>query len=70
MQKIKFVMILSILIIFFIGCSSKEQFNPLGRSLGGVNDIDPLKIGKNPTPPAKQKAPILVEGEKFPAIPL
>ncbi|EAK0445941.1 cytolethal distending toxin subunit A [Campylobacter lari] len=70
MQKIKFVMILSILIAFFIGCSSKEQFNPLGRSLGAVNDSDPLSIGKNPTPPAKQKAPILVEGEKFPAIPL
>ncbi|MCV3453817.1 RICIN domain-containing protein [Campylobacter sp. FU_520] len=70
MQKIKFVMILSILITFFIGCSSKEQFNPLGRSLGGVNDIDPLKIGKNPTPPTKQKTPALVEGKKFSAIPL
>lgn len=70
MQKVKFIMILSILITLFIGCSSKEQFNPLGRSLGVVNDSDPLNIGKNPTPPAKQKEVSLVEGKKFPAIPL
>lgn len=70
MQKIKFIMIFSAFVAFFIGCSSKEQLNPLGRSLGDVNDIDPLKIGKNPTPPAKQKTPALIEGKHFPAIPL
>ncbi|EPA1555302.1 RICIN domain-containing protein [Campylobacter lari] len=70
MQKIKFIMMLSALMILFIGCSSKEQINPLGRSLGKMNDNDPLKIGKNPTPPAKQKIPALVEGKHFPAIPL
>ncbi|EOG4127317.1 RICIN domain-containing protein [Campylobacter jejuni] len=69
MQKIKFTMVISVLIAFFIGCSSKE-INPLGHSLGAINDSDPLNIGKNPTPPAKQKTPALVEGKKFPAIPL
>ncbi|EAK0436703.1 cytolethal distending toxin subunit A [Campylobacter lari] len=70
MQKIKFIMIFSVFVAFFIGCSSKEQFNPLARSLGGVNDIDPLKLGSTPTLPAKQKTPSLIEGKKFPAIPL
>ncbi|MCV3553351.1 RICIN domain-containing protein [Campylobacter sp. CNRCH_2013_0898h] len=69
MQKLRFMMILSVFITFFIGCSSKE-INPLGRSFGEFSDGDPLKIGKNPTPPAKQKTPTLVEGKKIPAIPL
>ncbi|EAK1935986.1 cytolethal distending toxin subunit A [Campylobacter jejuni] len=70
MQKIKFVMIISALMTFFIGCSSKE-INPLGRSFGEFNDGDPLKIGKNPTPPAKQKTPALIEGKNIvPAVPL
>ncbi|EMS7184344.1 RICIN domain-containing protein [Campylobacter lari] len=70
MQKIKFIMIFSVFVAFFIGCSSKEQLNPLGRSLGSVNDIDPLKIGNKPTPPVKQEVPALVEGKHFSAIPL
>lgn len=41
MQKIKFTMVISVLIAFFIGCSSKE-INPLGHSLGAINDSDPL----------------------------
>ncbi|CAM4074045.1 RICIN domain-containing protein [Campylobacter armoricus] len=59
-------------IVFFTACSTKEQnINPLGRSFGAMNDSDPLKIGKNPTPPAKQKVPALVEGKNLvPAIPL
>ncbi|WP_407712403.1 RICIN domain-containing protein [Campylobacter coli] len=44
--------------------------NHLGRSYGKFNDNDPLKLGSKPTPPVKQKTPSLVEGKKFPAIPL
>ncbi|RKO64735.1 cytolethal distending toxin subunit A [Campylobacter sp. P255] len=71
MQKIKFVMILSAMMTFFIGCSFNEQINPLGRSFGAIDDGDPLNIGVNPTPPAKQKTPALVEGKNLvPAVPL
>ncbi|MCR8686432.1 RICIN domain-containing protein [Campylobacter sp. 1569] len=71
MHKIKFAMMLIAFIAFLMGCSSKEQLNPLGRSFGNINDTDPLKIGKNPTPPAKQTIPALVEGKDIvPAVPL
>lgn len=61
MQKINLAIILSLLLLFFIGCSSKE-LNPLGRSYGKLYDSDPLKIGKTPTIPAKQETPALVDG--------
>ncbi|EAI4690941.1 RICIN domain-containing protein [Campylobacter jejuni] len=61
MQKFHSMIVLSLLLIFFIGCSSKE-LNPLGRSYGDLHDSDPLKIGKTPTIPAKQETPALVDG--------
>lgn len=71
MQKINFIMMFSIFMLFFTACSSKEQLNPLGRSFGAINDSDPLKIGKNPIPPVKQKNPTLVDGSDLvPQIPL
>ncbi|EHQ5397288.1 cytolethal distending toxin subunit Cc-CdtA, partial [Campylobacter coli] len=71
MQKIKLSLMFLIVAIIFSACSSKEQqINPLGRSYGEFNDNDPLKLGSKPTPPVKQKTPSLVEGKKFPAIPL
>ncbi|EDO8476251.1 TPA: cytolethal distending toxin subunit A [Campylobacter jejuni] len=60
MQKFHSMIVLSLLLIFFIGCSSKE-LNPLGRSYGDLHDSDPLKIGKTPTIPAKQETPALVD---------
>ncbi|EAH9620694.1 TPA: RICIN domain-containing protein [Campylobacter jejuni] len=60
MQKINLVIILSLLLLFFIGCSPKE-LNPLGRSYGKLYDSDPLKIGKKPTIPAKQEIPALID---------
>lgn len=70
MQKIKFSLIFLIFAIVFSACSTKEQINPLGRSYGKFSDNDPLRLGSTPTPPAKQKTPSLIEGKKFPAIPL
>ncbi|ECZ6120308.1 RICIN domain-containing protein [Campylobacter jejuni] len=61
MQKFYSILALSLLLIFFIGCSSKE-LNPLGRSYGDLHDSDPLKIGTTPTIPAKQETPSLIDG--------
>ncbi|EAJ1261024.1 cytolethal distending toxin subunit A [Campylobacter lari] len=38
-----------------LGCSSKEDLNPLGRSLGDVHDSDPLKLGSVPKEPKNLK---------------
>lgn len=64
MKRIYLFMIFVILGIGVMGCSSKD-LNPLGRSFGKFNDSDPLKIGDAPTPPAEQKIPSLVDGNKL-----
>ena len=52
-----------VLLTFLCGCASKEEkINPLGRSFGGMSDTDPLQLGANPTPPAKQEIPALIDG--------
>lgn len=69
MKKIKYSLFFLVFAVIFSACSTKE-LNPLGRSYGDMYDNDPLKIGKEPTKPAKQDTPSLVEGEKIPDIPL
>lgn len=56
--------ILFFILFAFCACSVKEV-NPLGTSFGAIDDGDPLKLGDNPTPPAKQKIPSLVDGSNL-----
>ncbi|AJC94657.1 cytolethal distending toxin, subunit CdtA [Campylobacter volucris LMG 24379] len=44
-------------VMLVLGCSSKEDLNPLGRSLGDMYDDDPLKLGNAPGKPAKEIRP-------------
>ncbi|TKX31241.1 RICIN domain-containing protein [Campylobacter estrildidarum] len=69
MKKIKYGLFFLTFTIIFSACSTKE-LNPLGRSYGEMYDGDPLKIGEEATKPTKETIPSLVEGQKFPAIPL
>ncbi|EOB4992188.1 RICIN domain-containing protein [Campylobacter upsaliensis] len=64
MQKLLKFGILLCVLLTLSACGTKE-INPLGSSFGAKDDNDPLKLGANPTFPAKQKTPTLIEGRNL-----
>ncbi|MCR6576833.1 RICIN domain-containing protein [Campylobacter insulaenigrae] len=61
----KSILFLLIALIFSACFSKNSDFNPLGRSFGAIDDIDPLKLGANPTIPEKQETPSLIDGSNL-----
>ena len=54
MQKLlKFGILLCVLLT--LSAYGTKEINPLGSFFGAQDDSDPLKLGANPTFPAKQK---------------
>lgn len=66
MQKFKLLKfgLLFLTLLALSACGTKE-INPLGTAFGKKDEGDPLRLGANPTPPAKQKSPELVDGSNL-----